>query len=118
MWFVYLTEAMKLSYKLFKIHRGSLTRLLKQLNFEMMNFYDSGSGTMMLTRFKDIIEASEKKTYTYHCRNVVYALGLAPYDDIMYKLDKGVIHREISTNFLTISMLWETFKVGNYPPDF
>ena len=101
-----------ISHKLLR-YTGEFDKTSQTAEFEMIDFYDSGEwDNDAHTRFKDIVEASEKKIRIYHCRNVVYALGLAPYDDIMYKLDKGVIP-EISANFLNINMLLKLLKVGN-----
>lgn len=105
-----------ISHKLLR-YTGEFDKASQTAEFEMIDFYDNGEwDNEAYTRFTDIIEASEKKIRIYHCRNVVYALGLAPYDDIMYKLDKGVIP-EISANFLTMSMLLRLLKVGNHSSD-
>lgn len=105
-----------ISHKLLR-YTGEFDKTSQTAEFEMIDFYDSGEwDNDAHTRFNDIVEASKKKVHIYHCRNVVYALGLAPYDDIMYKLDKGVIP-EISANFLTMAMLWKLLKVGNHSSD-
>ena len=105
-----------ISHKLLR-YTGDFDKTSQTAEFEMIDFYDNGEwDNEAHTRFTDIIEASEKKIRIYHCRNVVYALGLAPYDDIMYKLDKGVIP-EISANFLNLNMLLRLLKVGNYSSD-
>lgn len=105
-----------ISHKLLR-YTGEFDKTSQTAEFETIDFYDNGEwDNDAHTRFTDIVEASKKKVYVYHCRNVVYALGLAPYDDIMYKLDKGVIP-EISANFLTMSMLLRLLKVGNHSSD-
>lgn len=105
-----------ISHKLLR-YTGEFDKMSQTAEFEMIDFYDNGEwDNDSHTRFTDIVEASKKKVHIYHCRNVVYALGLAPYDDIMYKLDKGVIP-EISANFLTMSMLLRLLKVGNHSSD-
>ena len=105
-----------ISHKLLR-YTGEFDKMSQTAEFEMIDFYDNGEwDNDAHTRFTDIVEASKKKVHIYHCRNVVYALGLAPYDDIMYKLDKGVIP-EISANFLNLNMLLRLLKVGNYSSD-
>ena len=105
-----------ISHKLLR-YTGEFDKTSQTAEFEMLDFFDSGEwDNEAHERFKDIVEASEKKIRIYHCRNVIYALGLAPYDDIMYKLDKGVIP-EISANFLTMAMLLRLLKAGNNSPD-
>lgn len=105
-----------ISHKLLR-YTGEFDKTSQTAEFEMIDFYDNGEwDNDTHTRFIDIVEASKKKVHIYHCRNVVYALGLAPYDDIMYKLDKGTIP-EISANFLTITMLLKLLKVGNHSSD-
>ena len=104
------------SHKLLR-YTGEFDKTSQTAEFEIIDFYDNGEwDNEAHTRFTDIVEASEKKIRIYHCRNVIYALGLAPYDDIMYKLDKGVIP-EISANFLNLNMLLRLLKVGNYSSD-
>ena len=99
------------THKIFRF-TGEFDKISQTGEFEYVDSFDKGEwDNNFHIQIEDMISSAMEKIYKYHCRSVYYGLGIKPYDDIKYKLDKGELV-DIPVGFLNLELLKKLLEVG------